>query len=133
MKQITALAILFLCLVSTSVSQRRKSTHRPTQPAPAPHKAAPAPPPIVGAPVSIATKNGEQIAGQVLEVSPYKVRVKQGELESTVPLESIASMVFGEAPPPVVAAPPPSAGHNPDFSSDATSLMALFQGMDSAT
>jgi len=133
MKQITAIAFLFLCFASTTIGQRRKTTRRPTQSAPVAHKPTPAPSPIVGAAVSIATKNGEQITGQVLEVSPYKVRVKQGELESTVPLETIASMSFGDAPAPTVAAPPQPAGHSPDFNSDATSLIALFQGMDSAT
>jgi hypothetical protein len=86
----------------------------------------------VGAQISIATKSGEQITGQVLEFSAYTVRVKQGDLESTVPLESVSSMRFGDAPP-AAAAPPKLSGHGPDFVRDSGSLMALFQAMDSAT
>jgi len=134
MKQIIALAFLLLCFALTTAGQRRKSSRRPTQTVAPVHKTTPAPPPIVGAAVSIATRNGEQITGQVLEVSPYRVRVKQGQLESTVPFESIASIRFGDAPlPPVVTAAPQPNSQSPDFIADATSLMNLFQGMDSAT
>jgi hypothetical protein len=87
----------------------------------------------LGAQVSIATRTGEQITGQVLELTAYKVRVKQGELESTVPLESIASIRFGDAPPLSPSVPAQPVGHSPDFNRDAESVLAMFQSIDAAT
>src|SRR5262245_13904530 len=132
MKQVIALTALFLCLASTAPGQKRKSTRRPAASPPKTQKTAPPPPPIMGAQVTVATRAGEQITGQVMEFSAYKVRVKQGEMESTVPLESVASMRFGDAAPPVVQ-PPQTPSHSPDFSRDAESVMALFVAMDSST
>jgi len=133
MKRTIALTALILCLLtSVTASQKRKPLRR-TRSAPSrPRKAAAAPPAILGAQVMIATKTGEQITGQVLEVSPYGIRVKQDSLESTVPLESISLMRFGDAPA-AAAAPVPASGHSPDFGREVESVMALFQAMDSAT
>lgn len=131
MKHTISLIAIFLFLTSSAASQKRKATSRGGSSPAGKSKPAPATPPIVGAQISIATKSGEQITGQVLEFGAYNVRVKQGDLESTVPLESVALMKFGDAP--AAAAAPQPAGHGPDFGQDSGSVMALFQAMDSAT
>jgi hypothetical protein len=130
MKYTIALIAFLLVLTSIGEGQKRKPARNTGSTSTG--KSNPATtPPIVGAQITIATKSGEQITGQVLEFSPYTVRVKQGDLESAVPLETVAQMKFGDAP--AAATGPPSSGHSPDFGSDSASVMALFQAMDSAT
>jgi hypothetical protein len=132
MKHTIALVASLVFLTSISAGQKRKSARQTGSGTVGKSKPAPAIPPVVGAQISIATKSGEQITGQVLEFNAYTVRVKQGDLESTVPLESVVSMRFGDAPA-AASGPPQPSGHGPDFARDSGSLMALFQSMDSAT
>jgi hypothetical protein len=132
MKHTIALIAILLFLSSVAAGQKRNAKRQAGSSSTGRSKTAPVTPPIVGAQVNIATKSGEQITGQVLEFGAYTVRVKQGELESTVPVESIASMRFGDAPAAAAVAPPPP-GHGPDFGQDSESLLALFQAMDSVT
>ena len=133
MKKTLAYTTVILCLATTIIGQtRKKTTRQPPPRAPQQHKTTP-PPPITGAQVAISTKTGEQITGQVLEMGAYKVRVKQGDLESTVPLESISSIRFGDATSAAQASPAPPASHSPNFNRDADSVIALLQAMDSAT
>jgi hypothetical protein len=134
MKKTIAYTTVILCLATTILGQtRKKPTRQPPPRASQQHKTTPVPPPIIGAQVSISTKTGEQITGQVLEMGAYKVRVRQGDLESTVPLESISSIRFGDASAPAQAAPAPPASRSPNFTRDADSVIALLQAMDSAT
>jgi hypothetical protein len=134
MKKTIAYTTAILCLAPTIFGQTRKNTARKPPPRTSQqHKTTAAPPPITGTQVAISTKTGEQITGQVLEIGAYKVRVKQGDLESTVPLEAINSMRFGDAVAPSQPSPSPPAGHSPNFNRDADSVMALLQAMDSAT
>lgn len=132
MKYIIALTSIFLCLTYAGASQRRKPPDRAKSTAARPRAAAPAIPPIIGTPVTIVTKTGEQISGQVSDFGSINVRVRQGDLESTVPVESIATLRFG-ATPVAPAAAPASGGHSPEFGKDAESVLASFQAMDSAT
>ncbi|HKF57659.1 MAG TPA: hypothetical protein VKJ45_19535, partial [Blastocatellia bacterium] len=122
MKKTLAYTTVILCLATTIIGQtRKKTTRQPPPRAPQQHKTTP-PPPITGAQVAISTKTGEQITGQVLEMGAYKVRVKQGDLESTVPLESISSIRFGDATSAAQASPAPPASHSPNFNRDADSV-----------
>jgi hypothetical protein len=134
MKKTIACTIAFLCLATTVFGQtRKKNTRRPAPRTTQQRKTMPPPPPIVGAQVNISTKIGEQITGQVLEIGAYKIRVKQGDLESTVPFESIGSITFGDAPAPAQPSQAAPTGRNPNFNRDAESVMALLQAMDAAT
>ena len=133
-KTIAYTTTAILCFATTICGQARKKTTRGAPPRTSQQrKTPPAPPPITGAQVAISTKAGEQIIGQVLEIGAYKIRVKQGDLESTVPLESISSITFGDVVAPVQPSPAPLAAHSPNFSRDAGSVIALLQAMDSAT
>jgi hypothetical protein len=134
MKKTIAYTTAFLCVATTVFGQtRNKNTRRPAPRTAQQRKTTLPPPPIVGAQVNISTKTGEQITGQVLEIGAYKVRVKQGDLESTVPLESIGSITFGDAPAPAQAPQAAPVGHSPNFNRDAESVMALLQAIDAAT
>jgi len=133
MKQTIALTVFVFCMASTTAGQRRTTKGASKSGNPQTHKTAPAPAPIIGAQVTVTTKAGEQIAGQVLEIGGYSVRVKQGDLESKVPLESIAVMRFGDAPEPAPAPAPAARGVGADFARDAQSVIASCQAMDAAT
>src|SRR5206468_663376 len=81
-------------------SQQRKKTTPPAKthtakPRPAPAKPAPKPARMIGSTIVIITKNEDRIAGELLDLSPYSVRIKSENLESTIALDTIDSIVFG--------------------------------------
>src|SRR5262249_44872031 len=89
--------VLSMLLVSPSWELKKKNP-RPTKPHPAPAKPAPKPVGIVGSTVLIITKNQDRIAGQLLDMSAYSLRIKSDNLESTIALDTVDSIVFGSLP-----------------------------------
>jgi hypothetical protein len=86
-------------------------------------------PRILGSTVVIVTKNGDRITGEVLDLSAFSVRLRADNLESTIALDTIASISFSGA------APQPSRGDQPigpvraDFARDAEVALGFFQTM----
>src|SRR6185436_8727823 len=82
--------IAFLCfgLAATGSAQKRKkgtarrSQSRPTKVEPTKPTA-----PTIGAKIVILTKNGDQISGELLDLSAFSVRYRANNLESTMALE----------------------------------------------
>jgi len=50
--------------------------------------------PVVGTTVGILTKNGDKFSGELLDLSPFSLRLKSANLESTISLETIAAISF---------------------------------------
>src|SRR5262249_32677401 len=60
---------------------------------------APASSPMIGATVSLITKNGEKLTGELRDLSAFSLRLKAGNLESTIALETIAAIQFDATKP----------------------------------
>lgn len=98
MKSITLTLIVILSLVSSAASQNRKKT--PAKRKPAAQKSKPPAgtntPRVLGSTVFIVTKNGDRISGELLDLTAYSVRLRSDKLESTIALDTIAQLSFGE-------------------------------------
>jgi hypothetical protein len=132
MKSLIAIVVISLGAGSAAGAQTRKQkAPRPratkSQPSTAPTK-----PRIIGSTVVIITKNGDRITGEVLDLTAYSVRLRADNLESTIALDTIATLSFGGA-----AAPSPRIEHpvgpvRPDFARDAEVAAGFFQTMASS-
>lgn len=94
MKQATALLIIALLLgVSVDAQKRKKTTpqSRPRTVAKEPPKPAPR---VIGTTIIVTTKNGDQIRGELLDLSAYSVRIRADRLESTLAIESLSAIAF---------------------------------------
>ena len=50
--------------------------------------------PMIGTTVGILTRNGEKFSGELLDLSPFSLRIKSSNLESTISLETLAVISF---------------------------------------
>jgi hypothetical protein len=99
-KKLLFLFILSLSVGSIAIAQKSKKPRpRPTtkQPASKPAAVTPAPPiaPSIGASVNILTKGGDKLAGQLLDINAFSIRIRSNNLDSAIPVESIAAISFG--------------------------------------
>ncbi|HYV05026.1 MAG TPA: hypothetical protein VFB82_10585 [Blastocatellia bacterium] len=91
------LTLIVLTLFPTAWAQKSKKTapkkkpaaHKPSPPAPT------GPARIVGSKVYIETKNGDRIAGELLDLTAYSIRLRSDNLESTIALDTISQLSFG--------------------------------------
>jgi hypothetical protein len=126
MKRTVALIVLSLFVIQTAEAQRRKSgqsrtpTRKPQPTAPAASVAR-----IIGTQVTLITKNGDQIPGTLLELTAFSARIKQGNLESTIALDTLASISFVALKPPTI--PEQKVAVRPEFQSEAQSALNAFQ------
>src|SRR5262245_34077187 len=134
MKQILRFGIAFLLtfmlLAVPSFAQKKNSKSLKSQTRPRTTKK-PAPqtdtnqPRIIGSTVEIVTKNGDRIAGELLDLTAYSLRIRSDKLESTIALDTIASLSFGEA----TAAPntaPAAASSSADFNRDLSTALSSY-------
>lgn len=133
MKSIIAILILSLCLCSAAEAQ--KSKKKPSRPRAS--KAQPAPPPatkprILGSTVSIITRNGDRITGELLDLTAYSVRIRADNLESTLALDTIASLTFGEIVASGTRAEEATVPVRADFAKDAEAALGFFQTLASS-
>jgi len=134
MKSILMFVTLSLCLTTLAGAQRRKgsssrsqaSSKKPSAKKPAAD--APATPTIAGSSVTIVTKDGTKITGEVVDMSVSAVRVKAADQESSLPMTAVSSLSFGQASTGEDAHPTGSSGH-PDFQKDAGTVMSGFHAM----
>lgn len=126
--------ILFLSLSISTIAEAQKGK-RPRVAAKKPAaKSAPATPttptaPVIGSVVNILTKGGDKLAGQLLDMSAYSVRIRSDNLDSSIPMESITSISFGNAQPAESREKPVSE----NFTREANVTLSAFQTMTSET
>ncbi|HSB11394.1 MAG TPA: hypothetical protein VLM38_18040 [Blastocatellia bacterium] len=131
MKSIVALLIISVCVGSTADAQKRTKKPAPrsrgtiTQPS----STAVNKPRIIGSAVVIITKNGDRIAGELLELTAYSVRIRANNLESTIALDTIASLSLGGAPAPNTGADQPAVPVRADFAPDAETALRFFHNL----
>lgn len=133
MKQATALMIIAFLLTSTAEAQKRKKPTPPTRPrtvAKDPPKAAS--PRIIGTTVVVTTKNGDQIKGELLDLSAYSVKIRADRLESTLALEALSAISFDSTAVPVSmksAGDGKSATSPDEFARDARTVLGALDAM----
>ncbi|MEK6320516.1 MAG: hypothetical protein AABN33_02410 [Acidobacteriota bacterium] len=132
MKSIIAILIVSLCAGTAAEAQKRKkkpSRSRATNSQPS--AATVAKPRIIGSTVSIVTKNGDRITGELLDLTAYSIRFRANNLESTLALDTIASLSFGGAPAPGARADQPVGPVRADFARDADAALGFFHTLAS--
>lgn len=82
----------------------------------------------IGTPIVIVTKNGDRLTGELLDLSAYSVRLRSGTLESTIALDTIATLSFGAGGP---SQRPEQAGGavRPEFIREADTALGSFQSL----
>jgi hypothetical protein len=115
--------MLVLCLAPAGAAQKRKKkTTKPSAKSPAAKPAAPS----IGSSIVIVTRNGDHIEGELLDLSPYSVRIRAGTLESAVALETIASISFADPRGGASAGSQDKPAH-PDFAPDSDLVLKTLQ------
>jgi hypothetical protein len=130
MKAFIALVVVSLFAALPAEAQKRgsKSSRPKTQARkPAPKPPAAATPRIIGTQVLLVTRNGDQIPGTLLELTAYSARIRQDALESTIALDTLASISFGSSPPPARQPAHSAAPARPEFRNDAEVAFNAFQ------
>jgi hypothetical protein len=133
MKSLIAM-IAITMLAATTVEAQAKKKKAPVRSRATNNDAAPATitkPRIIGANVIIITKNGERITGEVVDLSAYSVKLKVDNLESTVALDTIASLSFTGAAAPSSRADQAIGPVRPEFARDAETTLGFFQSLSS--
>jgi hypothetical protein len=133
MRTLIAVIAISLCAgtAADAQKQKKKPSPRPRNPAPT-SPATQARPRIIGSTAVIITKNGDRIAGEVLDLTAYSVRLRADNLESTIALDTIASLSFGTAVAPTSRGDQPAGMVRPEFARDAEIALGFFQTMTSS-
>jgi hypothetical protein len=126
MKSLIALIAISLFAASAEAQTRKKKQSKPRPPAT--RKPAPSvtPPRIIGSQVVLLTKNGDEISGVLLDLSAYSARIKADNLESTISLDTLASISFGSSPATREEQATPLSA---DFLKDAQAALNTFQAL----
>jgi len=134
MRSLIALIVISLCAGTAAEAQKRKKTtpSRSQSASRQPSAATPTRPRIIGATVVIITKNGDRITGEVLDLTAYSVRLRADNLESTIALDTIASLAFGGAATPSAGVDQPVGPVRTDFARDAEAALGFFQTLASS-
>ncbi len=99
-KKITLILLLILSVSPIAVAQKSKKTQKRTPAKKNVSKPAPVTPatpiaPILGSVVNILTKSGDKLTGELLDMNAYSLRIRSNNLDSAIPVESIAAVSFG--------------------------------------
>jgi hypothetical protein len=133
MKLLAATLILFFLAGSgASAQKRKKPTRRSRSTSAKSAEADAAKPALIGSTVTVVTKNGDRLAGQLLGLTAYSIRIKADNLESTIALDTIASLSFGSGPVSGERANQSISAPRAEFSKDATALLGSFQTLESS-
>jgi hypothetical protein len=133
MRSLIAVIVITLCAGTAAEAQKRKKkTPARSRASSQPSAATLTKPRIIGSTVVIITKNGDRITGEVLDLTAYSVRLKADNLESTIALDTIASLSFGGAAAPTARADQPVGPVRADFARDAEAALGFFQTMASS-
>jgi len=128
MKPIIALLMIAAVTAIPVDAQKRKAkpASRSRTTTPQPSGTAANRPRVIGSTVTIVTKNGDRITGELLDLSAYSVRIKANNLESTLTLDSIASLSLSGSPAPTPRNEQASGPVRPDFARDADIALGFF-------
>lgn len=85
-------------------------------------------PRIIGSQVVLVNKNGDEIRGVLLDLTAYSARIKADNLESTIALDTLTSISFGDAAVSSKQADA-DADARPEFLKDTTATLGAFQTM----
>src|ERR1044072_3865786 len=113
MKIISLLLMIFIFACPDALGQKRRKQTTPPRPRERASQPATNAPRIIGSNIVIVTKNDDRIAGTLLDLTAYSVRIRADNLESTIALDTIASISFGKSAPPQTK--PASAPAKPEF------------------
>ena len=131
MRIMPLLLIICICACPDAFAQKRKKQ----TPAPRPRERAAQPktvaPRIIGSKIIIVTKNDDRITGTLLDLTAYSVRIRADNLESSIALDTIASISFGSSAGEVPQASHASAPVRPEFMHEAESAVSAFQSVAS--
>jgi hypothetical protein len=134
MKMIPLLLITLICVGPDAVAQKRKNQTPAPRPRTTPRERAAQPNPnaprLIGSTVVIMTKNEDRITGTLLDLTAYSVRIRADNLESTIALDTVASISFGTSAA-VPRATQASATVRPEFLREAESAVSAFQAVAS--
>jgi hypothetical protein len=136
MKMIPLLIVISLCVGSDAFAQKRKTqtparggrTTPRERPAAQPNSNAPR---IIGSPVVIITKNDDRITGTILDLTAYSIRIRAERLESTIALDTVASISFGTSAVAGPRTPQPNATVRAEFVREAEGAVSAFQSVAS--
>lgn len=134
MRSLIALIVISLFAGTAAEAQKRKKKAPPRSRTASsqPSAATSTKPRIIGSTVVIITKNGDRITGEVLDLTAYSVRLRADNLESTIALDTIASLSFGSAAAPAAGVDQPVGPVRADFARDAEAALGFFQTMASS-
>jgi hypothetical protein len=134
MRSLIALIVISLCAGPAAQAQKvkKKTPARSRAASTQPSAATTAKPRIIGSTVVIITKNGDRITGELLDLTAYSVRLKADNLESTIALDTIASLSFGGAAVPTARMDQPIGPVRADFARDAEAALGFFQTLASS-
>jgi len=136
MRSLITLIVISLCAGTAAEAQKQKQKKKtPSRSQTAsrqPPAATPTRPRIIGSTVVIITKNGDRITGEVLDLTAYSVRLRADNLESTIALDTIASLAFGGAATPSTGVDQPVGPVRADFARDAEAALGFFQTLASS-
>ncbi|HLG15805.1 MAG TPA: hypothetical protein VJH03_15065 [Blastocatellia bacterium] len=133
MKRILIALICALCLTPVGAAQKRKKKPPAKKPAATRPVETKSVARSIGSPVVIVTKNGDRISGTLVDLTAYSIQIKSGTLESTIALETIASLSFGDAPTAGSGSQGAAASLHADFAQDATEIAGVLQSFASET
>ncbi len=130
MKSTVALVIVSLLVAAPAGAQKRKKaparSRAATQPADA------SKPRMIGSTVVIITKNGDRITGELVDLTAYSVKIKADSLESSIALDTIASLSFSGGAAPNERGERPIGPVRADFSREADLPLGFFQTLASS-
>lgn len=126
------ITILVVALFTGAATEAQKRRQKPRSRATSSQPAATATkPPIIGTSISIITRNGDRITGELLDLTAYSVRFRADNLESALALDTIASLSFSGATAPGGRADQPGPVRA-DFAKDAEMTLGFFQSLASS-
>jgi hypothetical protein len=131
MRKILLLLMICICACPDALAQKRKKQ----TPAPRPRDRAVQPrtiaPRIIGSRVVIVTKNDDRITGTLLDLTAYSARIRADNLESSIALDTIASISFGTSAAAAPQKSPANVPVRPDFMREAEGAVSAFQSVAS--
>jgi hypothetical protein len=126
MRKAWAIIIIALLVSSAVEAQKRKKPRTPAR-----SRAASEPantgPRMVGSTVIITTKNDDRIVGTLVDLTSYSIRIKADNLESTISLDRIASLSFGDGGAGASSQVPANVPVSADFARSAGAVLGAFQ------
>ena len=125
MKLIVALLTVLCLTVVPASSQKRKKPPSRSRAAAQPSDSSK--PRMLGSTVVIITKNGDRITGELLDLTAYSVRIKADNLESSIALDTVASLSFTGSAAPEERSERPNGPVRPEFARDADLPLGFFQ------